>query len=72
MALWLNAKLKAYSDYHTSFWKQLAVLAPLFGALLIGCGVWIDCVSLSPLRLSRCSDRETFSSRKAFLLLHRD
>ena len=35
LALYLNAKLKAFSDYHTGFWKWLAVMLPLFGSCLI-------------------------------------
>lgn len=35
LALYLNAKLKAFSANRTPFWKILAVLAPLFGALMI-------------------------------------
>lgn len=32
LALYLNAKLKAFSDYQTSQWKMIAVLSPLGGA----------------------------------------
>ncbi len=35
MALYLNAKLKAFSDYHMSFWKMIAVLGPLIGAAFV-------------------------------------
>ena len=42
LALYLNAKLKAFSDYHTSFWKQIAVLAPLIGASLIAGNLLLD------------------------------
>lgn len=35
LALYLNAKLKAYSTNRTPFWKMLAVMAPLFGALMM-------------------------------------
>ena len=35
LALYLNAKLKAFSDYHTSFWKWLVVMFPLFGSCLL-------------------------------------
>ena len=45
MALYLNAKLKAFSNYHTSFWKHICVLAPVLGAALIGCAMILDCVS---------------------------
>ena len=42
LALYLNAKLKAFSDYHTSFWKWLAVMTPLFGACLIAGTLVVD------------------------------
>lgn len=42
LALYLNAKLKAFSDYHTSFWKWLAVVFPLFGSCLIAGTLVID------------------------------
>ena len=48
LAIYLNAKLKAFSNYNTSFWKYLCVLAPLLGAVLISTGMIIDCVSLYP------------------------
>ena len=45
LALYLNAKLKAFSDYKTSFWKMMAVAAPIIGAMLIAGGLTIDHVS---------------------------
>lgn len=42
LALYLNAKLKAFSDYHTSFWKWLAVMSPLFGSCLIAGTLVVD------------------------------
>lgn len=42
LALYLNAKLKAFSDYHTSFWKWLAVMFPLFGSCLIAGTLVVD------------------------------
>ena len=42
LALYLNAKLKAFSDYHTSFWKWLAVMLPLFGSCLIAGTLVVD------------------------------
>ena len=45
LALYLNAKLKAFSNYHTNYWKQMCVLAPLLGAGLVSIGMIIDCVS---------------------------
>lgn len=50
LALYLNAKLKAFSNYHTSFWKQMCVLAPLLGAALVSIGMIVDCVSQNPAR----------------------
>lgn len=32
LALYLNAKLKAFSNYQTNYWKMIAVLSPLGGA----------------------------------------
>lgn len=42
LALYLNAKLKASSNYHTNFGKHLAVVAPFIGALLVSVGMIID------------------------------
>lgn len=42
LALYLNAKLKASSNYHTNFGKHLAIVAPLIGALLVSVGMIID------------------------------
>ena len=42
LALYLNAKLKAFSDYHTGFWKWLAVMSPLFGSCLSAGTLAID------------------------------
>lgn len=42
LALYLNAKLKGFSDYHTGFWKLLAVMLPLFGACYIAGTLVID------------------------------
>ena len=42
LALYLNAKLKAFSDYHTSFWKWLAVMLPLLGACLVAGTLVVD------------------------------
>ncbi len=42
LALYLNAKLKAFSDYHTSFWKWLVVMFPLFGSCLIAGTLIVD------------------------------
>ena len=50
LALYLNAKLKAFSNYHTGFWKQMCVLAPLLGALLVSIGMIVDCVSQHSVR----------------------
>ena len=42
LSLYLNAKLKACSDYHTSFWKLLVVLSPIVGAAFIAASVAVD------------------------------
>jgi len=49
LALYLNAKLKATSNYHTNFGKHLAVVSPLIGALLVAVGMIIDKVRLQSL-----------------------
>ncbi len=45
LALYLNAKLKAFSDYNTSFWKMVAVVSPIIGAIIVAGGLTIDHVS---------------------------
>lgn len=40
--LYLNAKLKVFSNYHPSLWKLVAIYAPLLGATLIGGALTID------------------------------
>ena len=45
LALYFNAKLKAFSDYNTSFWKVMAVAAPIVGAIIVAGGLTIDHVS---------------------------
>lgn len=40
--LYLNAKLKVFSNYHPAFWKLIAIYAPLLGAVLIGGALTID------------------------------
>ncbi len=42
LSLYLNAKLKACSDYHTSFWKLMVVLSPIVGAMFIAASVAVD------------------------------
>ena len=42
LALYLNAKLKACSDYHTSLWKLMVVLCPIVGAAFIAASVAVD------------------------------
>lgn len=42
LALYLNAKLKAFSDFHTSFWKWLAVMLPLFGSCIFAGALVVD------------------------------
>lgn len=45
LALYLNAKLKAFSDYQTSYWKMIVVLSPLIGAGCVAGLLVIDGVS---------------------------
>lgn len=45
LALYLNAKLKSFSSYHTSFWKMLVVLGPVIGAAFIAGSLVSDHVS---------------------------
>ena len=56
LSLYLNAKLKACSDYHTSFWKLMVVLSPIVGAAFIAASVVVDhvgtllCISITVLK----------------------
>lgn len=50
--LYLNAKLKVFSNYHPAMWKIVAVYAPVLGATLIAGSLtvdeyhnWYDCVA---------------------------
>ncbi|GAA5967959.1 hypothetical protein JCM11641_003681 [Rhodosporidiobolus odoratus] len=52
LSLYLNAKLKLFSDYRPQFWKMIAFFAPLLGAFLISASLtideyhnWYDCVA---------------------------
>ncbi|KAH8592337.1 putative lipid phosphate phosphatase 1 [Bisporella sp. PMI_857] len=52
LAIYLNAKLKLWSNYHPAMWKQIAVFAPVLGATLIAGALtidefhnWYDCVA---------------------------
>lgn len=40
--LYLNAKLKVWSNYHPAFWKLIATYAPILGATLIAGALTID------------------------------
>ncbi|KAF2281539.1 PAP2-domain-containing protein [Westerdykella ornata] len=40
--LYLNAKLKVFSNYHPAMWKLIALYAPLLGACLIAGALTID------------------------------
>lgn len=42
LALYLNAKLKAFADCGTPFWKMMVVVAPVLGAMVIAAGLVID------------------------------
>jgi diacylglycerol diphosphate phosphatase / phosphatidate phosphatase len=48
LTLYLNAKLKAFSDYQTSHWKMIVVLFPLIGAGCVAGLVVIDGVRTTP------------------------
>ena len=45
LALYLNAKLKPFSDYHTDFWKMMLVVTPLIGSMFIAGSLVADRVS---------------------------
>lgn len=52
LSLYLNAKLKCFSNYHPAMWKLIAVYAPILGATLIAGALtidefhnWYDCVA---------------------------
>ncbi|KAL7919792.1 phosphatidic acid phosphatase type 2/haloperoxidase [Trichoderma austrokoningii] len=40
--LYLNAKLKVFSNYHPAMWKLIVLYAPILGAVLIGGSLTID------------------------------
>ncbi|KAF2745090.1 acid phosphatase/Vanadium-dependent haloperoxidase [Sporormia fimetaria CBS 119925] len=40
--LYLNGKLKVFSNYHPAMWKLIALYAPILGACLIGGALTID------------------------------
>ncbi|KAI7357058.1 hypothetical protein KC354_g10177 [Hortaea werneckii] len=40
--LYLNAKLKVWSNYHPAYWKLIVTYIPILGALLIGGALTID------------------------------
>lgn len=40
--LYLNAKLKVFSNYHPAMWKLIVIYAPILGAVLIGGALTID------------------------------
>ncbi|PBP25980.1 hypothetical protein BUE80_DR003046 [Diplocarpon rosae] len=42
LSLYLNAKLKVWSNYHPAMWKLLAIYAPILGATLIAGALTID------------------------------
>ncbi|KAM7183382.1 Phosphatidic acid phosphatase type 2/haloperoxidase [Rhypophila sp. PSN 637] len=42
LSLYLNAKLKVWSNYHPHMWKLVAIWAPVLGACLIGGSLTID------------------------------
>ncbi|KAG9232342.1 putative lipid phosphate phosphatase 1, partial [Amylocarpus encephaloides] len=42
LSIYLNAKLKCFSNYHPAMWKLIAVYAPILGATLIAGALTID------------------------------
>lgn len=42
LSLYLNGKLKVFSNYHPAMWKLIAIYAPILGATLIGGALTID------------------------------
>ncbi|PON24546.1 phosphatidic acid phosphatase beta [Trichoderma gamsii] len=42
LSLYLNAKLKVFSNYHPAMWKLIVIYAPILGAVLIGGALTID------------------------------
>ncbi|KAF2757028.1 putative lipid phosphate phosphatase 1 [Pseudovirgaria hyperparasitica] len=42
LSLYLNAKLKLFSNHHTPMWALILVFAPILGAVLIGGALTID------------------------------
>lgn len=42
LAIYLNAKLKAFSNYHPAMWKLVAIYTPVLGATLIAGALTID------------------------------
>ncbi|RKF77397.1 PA-phosphatase related-family protein [Golovinomyces cichoracearum] len=52
LALYLNSKLKVWSNYHSAMWKMIVLWAPILGATLIAASLtidefhnWYDCVA---------------------------
>lgn len=46
LSLYLNAKLKALSDYETETWKLLVVMAPVIGSMFIAGSLVADRVRI--------------------------
>jgi len=44
--LYLNAKLKVFSNHHPAMWKLVAIYAPILGACLIGGALYVNNISL--------------------------
>ena len=42
LALYMNGKLKPFSDYHGSLWKLIVVTAPIYGAMFVAASLTID------------------------------
>jgi len=69
LALYLNAKLKPFGDFHTSFWKMVAVLAPIIGAMFIAGSLVADRVSTH--RIPNFQPLDTFLLRICGMLPYR-
>lgn len=45
LSLYLNAKLKAFADFNTGFWKMIIVVSPVIAAVFLSATLYIDGVS---------------------------
>jgi diacylglycerol diphosphate phosphatase/phosphatidate phosphatase len=68
--LYLNAKLKVWSNYHPAMWKLVATYAPILGATLVAGALtideyhnWYDCLAAQLSALLWPSARTEWSMR---------